>query len=102
MRLVADRFIAFAGNLTVVFDREFAFLNETPQEHQKRINFSSWAQNDNQVLACHLFFRLATEVDSSLLGNYECKLRDNDSLRRLMHLISDHVADCRSRFFAEN
>lgn len=101
-RGVADRFIALAGDLTAVLDREFAYLNETPHERQQQIKVWSWAHNDNQVLACHLFFRLVTDIDGHLLQNCNCKLRDNDSLRRLMHMISDHVAECRDRFIAKN
>ncbi len=101
-RDVADRFISLAGDLTAVLDREFAYLNETPHERQQQIKVWSWAHNDNQVLACHLFFRLVTDIDGHLLENCDCKLRDNDPLRRLMHMISDHVADCRDRFIAKN
>lgn len=101
-RGVADRFIALAGDLNSVLDREFSYLNETPHEHQQQIKFWSWPRNDNQVLACHLFFRLVADVESRLLENCDCKLKDNDSLRRIMHMISDHVAECRDRFIARN
>ncbi len=98
----ADRFIAVAGDLTTVLDREFAYLNETPHDRQQQIKVWSWANNDNQVLACHLFFRLAHDIDSRLMEKCNCRLRENDPLRRLMHMISDHVAECRDRFIAKN
>ena len=66
-RGVADRFIAIAGDLNAVLDREFAYLSETPHERQQQIKVWSWAHNDNQVLACHLFFRLVPDVDGRLL-----------------------------------
>lgn len=99
-RQIADRFIALAGDMTSILDGEFAFLNETPQTHQQIISYWSWATNDNRVLAGHLFLRLAKELDDRLLDTCDCRLRDNDSLRRIMHLISDHVAACRDRFIA--
>ncbi len=97
-RHIADQFVAITGDLVVVLDREFAYLNETSLEQQQRIKSWSWHRNDNQLLACHLLLRLATEVDCSLLSNCDGKLRDNVSLRRLMHMIADHVAECRARF----
>jgi hypothetical protein len=98
-RNIADKFIEYAGDLSSVLDREFAFLTETLQEHQERIKVWAWGRTDDQVLACHVFFRFVTEVDSSLLGNCDCRLGDNDSLRCLMHLLADHIADCREKFY---
>lgn len=88
--------------MNAVLDREFAYLNETPHEHQQQIKFWSWPRNDSQILACHMFFRLVADIDGRLLENCDCKLKDNDSLRRIMHMISDHVAECRDRFIASN
>lgn len=101
-RRVADRFIALAGDLTAVLDREFAFLKETTQEHLQTITYWSWAYNDNRLLAGHLFFRLANQIDVRYLESCNCRLRDNDALRRLLHMISDHVATCRSNYLAKN
>jgi hypothetical protein len=98
-RPVADRFIALAGDLSTVLDREFAYLNETPHEQLQKITDWSWAhKDDNRLLAAHLFFRLAKDIDSRLLQSCDCRLRDNDPLRRLLLMITDHVATCRTRF----
>jgi hypothetical protein len=101
-RLVADQFVALVGDLSTVLDREFAYLKETPHEQLQRIAYWSWSHNDNRLLAGHLFFRLAKDIDERLLENCNCRLRENDSLRRLLHMISDHVATCRSRYLAAN
>ena len=97
-RPVVDRFIALAGDLSTVLDREFAYLSETQGEQLQKITYWSWAHNDNRLLAAHLFFRLAKDIDSRLLQGCDCRLRDNDSLRRLLLMITDHVATCRTRF----
>lgn len=101
-RRVADRFIALAGDLAEILDREFAFLAETPQEHLQTITYWSWAYNDNRLLAGHIFFRLVNHIDVRFLEGCDCRLRENDSLRRLLHMISDHVASCRSNYLAKN
>jgi hypothetical protein len=102
VHLPIDRFIALAGDLTGVLDREFAFLQETAQEHLHTITYWSWAYNDNRLLAGHLFFRLANHIDVRFLKSCNCRLRENDALRRLLHMISDHVATCRSNYLAKN
>ncbi|MCC9629523.1 hypothetical protein LOC68_14105 [Blastopirellula sp. JC732] len=97
-RRIADEFLRVTGDLSGVLDREFAFLRETCPEHQEQIKAWSWRSGDDQVLACHVFFRFVAEVDRGLLDQCDCKLRDNDSLRRLMHMIADHVGNCRKAF----